>query len=94
MATVVLDGCELHSREDIYREIRRQLALPGGFGDNADALYDALTSLARETRIVVACPGAARRNVGPYFSIIETVLADAAAVTPALTVEFVPDEAE
>ena len=94
MDTGRLDGRTLYAREDVYREIRRQLALPDFFGDNADALYDALTSLARETNIVVACPGAARRNVGPYFSVIEKVLADAAAVTPALTVEFEPQAAE
>ncbi len=40
---IVLDGRALTTRAEAYAYLREKLALPAFFGDNLDALYDALT---------------------------------------------------
>lgn len=94
MTMIFLNGSSLDTRDDLYGEVRRQMELGDCFGNNADALYDVLTSLSRETHIVLTNTDAARRNIGPYFGVIEKVLTDAANVTPALSVSFMPGSVE
>ncbi len=43
MATVYIDFTHLGDYEDFFGELKQKLTLPEGFGDNLDALYDALT---------------------------------------------------
>lgn len=40
---IILDGNVMHTRAEAYAYLREKLALPAYFGDNLDALYDALT---------------------------------------------------
>ena len=40
---IVLDGRAMQTRESAYAYLRERLALPPYFGNNLDALYDALT---------------------------------------------------
>lgn len=40
---IVLDGNAMRTRAEAYVHLRGKLALPAYFGDNLDALYDALT---------------------------------------------------
>ncbi len=40
---IVLNGDAMRTRAETYAHLRERLALPARFGDNLDALYDALT---------------------------------------------------
>lgn len=40
---IVLDGGAMRTRAEACAHLRERLALPAHFGDNLDALYDALT---------------------------------------------------
>jgi len=61
----VLDGKKIGSRDDFYDELARRLRLPGHFGRNLDALWDALTGdLAGPVEIVWKEAGRSRARMG------------------------------
>lgn len=43
MKTLVIDGHEVRTKEELYTRMRWELCLPDYFGNNLDALYDVLT---------------------------------------------------
>lgn len=43
MNTVYIDFVELGDYDDFYAQLKEKLTLPEFFGDNLDALYDAIT---------------------------------------------------
>lgn len=43
MKTIYIDFTDLGDYDDFYAQLKEKLALPEFFGDNLDALYDAIT---------------------------------------------------
>ena len=43
MKTIYIDFAEIGDYEEFYEQLKKKLELPEFFGDNLDALYDALT---------------------------------------------------
>lgn len=76
MSRVELDA--LHDTLDaIYSAFQKQLALPGHFGRNLDALYDALTAdVAGPVEIVWKDHAWARPKLGPDYDRLITTLRD------------------
>src|SRR3954465_4610196 len=77
----VLDGELAGSREGFFTEIARELAFPGHFGRNWDAVYDCLTDLnwlpAEGYVLVFDGFGALARNAPDQWRIGLKVFADA-----------------
>ncbi len=45
MKTIYIDFTDLGDYDDFYAQLKEKLALPEFFGDNLDALYDAITGV-------------------------------------------------
>ncbi len=53
MKKYVIDCGEAASPRDLHRAISREMAFPDWYGNNLDALYDILTSLADDTELTL-----------------------------------------
>lgn len=80
MKICVLDGATLDDAAAIYRRLGEAFGFPDYFGDNPDALWDALGDYAGEP-VTVVWRDAARsaERLGPQFAAIVAVLQKAAA---------------
>lgn len=80
MKICVLDGATLDDAAAIYRRLGEVFGFPDYFGDNPDALWDALGDYAGEP-VTVVWRDAARsaERLGPQFAAIVAVLQKAAA---------------
>jgi ribonuclease inhibitor len=75
--TVTLDGRVLHSADDFYNELSRQLSLPGHFGRNLDALWDALsTDVEGPFEILWQHSGLSKNRLGKDFDSFIILLRD------------------
>jgi ribonuclease inhibitor len=73
--------------EALYVDLARQLGLPGHFGGNLDALWDALIrDVEGPVEIVWLDFAGSRRALGPAAERIRTTLEEAAAERPDLRV--------
>jgi RNAse (barnase) inhibitor barstar len=75
MKTCVLDGSRLDDAAAVYRELGRVFRFPAHFGNNPDALWDALGEYGGEP-VAVVWQNAARsaERLGPDFPRILAVL--------------------
>jgi ribonuclease inhibitor len=65
MTTAILDGNAIHSPGDFHRQIARQLAFPGYYGNNIAALWDVLTvDVARPVHVVWRNSAVSKRQLG------------------------------
>lgn len=71
----ILNGKAIHSLDDFYDEISRQLSLPAYFGRNLDALWDVLsTEVEGPAEIVWQDAQTARQAMGEDFEKVIKVL--------------------
>ena len=79
MKSWVLDGSRLDDAAAVYRELGRAFRFPPHFGNNPDALWDAIGDYAGEP-VAVVWQNAARsaERLGPDFPRIVAVLQKAA----------------
>lgn len=71
----VINGHTVHSLEDFYGELTRQLPFPPHFGNNIDALWDVLTvDIAGPVRIIWEHSAASRSAMGDDFERVLSVL--------------------
>ena len=76
MITVHLDA-SYDTMDAIYTAFQKQLSLPGHFGRNLDALYDALTTdVAGPVEIVWQDHAWVRAKLGPDYDRLITTLRD------------------
>ena len=80
MKTCVLDGARLDDAAEVYRELGQAFAFPAYFGNNPDALWDALGDYSGEP-VTIFWRNAARsaERLGPQYDAIVAVLKKAAA---------------
>jgi len=84
--TIILDGRAMTDRSAAHSHLAQRLGLPGYYGRNLDALYDALTEISTDTRIILEESGAVTESLGSYGEALLETLRDAAGENPGLTV--------
>lgn len=90
MRILELHPDDLGGREQIHDFFQKGLALPEWYGRNLDALFDVLTDLSEETRVVVHLPDAREESEDPYVRLLLCVLRDASRENDRLTWEVLP----
>lgn len=88
MREVYLKGSEFQSVKEIHEFLAEKLELPPYYGGNLDALYDVLTELCQDTRILLNLAGVEDEGMAAYFRRLGRVLEDAADVSAYLQVEL------
>lgn len=91
MTEIYLDGSEFESAREVHEFLAEELELPSWYGKNLDALYDMLTELCEDTRIVVKLSGVKDEKLLDYFQRMAEVMEDAADVSEYLEVEVAGD---
>ena len=80
MKSCTLDGSALPDADAAYRELAAAFEAPGYFGNNPDALWDAITEYSGEPVEIVWLDSARSAEIlGPRFREIMAVLETAAA---------------
>lgn len=80
MKRCILDGATLPDAAAVYRQLAKDLQLPAHFGNNPDALWDALGDQRGElVEIIWRDASRAAALLGPRFDDIVAVLERAAA---------------
>ncbi len=79
MREIIIDGALIKDRESLHAAHRVGLSFPDYYGRNLDALYDCLTDMPYEARIVIVNFAELKENLGKYASAYRRVLCDAAA---------------
>jgi ribonuclease inhibitor len=80
MKQLVLDGAQLGDTDAIYRRLAKAFRFPEYFGDNPDALWDALGDYGAEPVVIIWRNAAKSADLlGPGFTQIVAVLQRAAA---------------
>ena len=74
---IILDGAAASDKESLHRYLRERLVLPPHYGDNLDALYDALTDIAEDTVIKLLHSDLFEQRLGWYGRQLMRVLKDA-----------------
>lgn len=83
MRKLVLDGNQIHNRDDLYRSLKEQIGPEGFYGNNLDALHDILTERAEPLEVEIVEPGALRESLGSYMDRLLRVLWDCSQEDPA-----------
>ena len=79
-----IDCAEIDSRQEFHRVLEKELAFPDWYGRNLDALYDMLTAISENTRLILENWNAD----APFSRCFRRVLEDAEAKNPHLFVIF------
>ena len=77
MKEIRLDGRKMDTRDQAFAYLRRELRLPGHFGNNLDALADCLAGM-RGVAVRLTHQGALRNALGDYGVRLVRVFQDAA----------------
>ena len=57
MRTIMIDGSEYASGQELHAALKRMLSLPDYYGMNADALNDCISELPETVHLWIASPG-------------------------------------
>lgn len=87
MRELHLEVFALSGREEIHDFFQESLSLPEAYGRNLDALFDVLTDVSEDTKIVVETGGLEPHGLGAYARQLLRVLRDAAEENERLIVE-------
>jgi len=79
MKTITIPGREIADRAALHRLLRAELALPEYYGENLDALHDALTERTEPLRVVIEDAGALEAALGRTYRGLLQVLTDCGA---------------
>lgn len=67
MKTIIIDGNEIISMNNIHRIFAEELSFPEWYGRNLDALYDCLGDVTEEVEIIVENKDELTENLGISF---------------------------
>ena len=84
MKTITLELTHIETVRALHIYLAYMLALPAHYGRNLDALFDCLTDIGEDTRIIVVAQGA-RGETAACLPRLIRVLEDAAQENPHLT---------
>jgi len=82
MRICVLDGNKITDRETLHKTLAENLNFPDWYGGNLDALYDCLTDLSEDVRLVIVHRAKLRAPLGPYGDRLFRVFSQAAQDNP------------
>lgn len=77
MDTYILDGAFMKDKDTVYDYLANCLPLPSFFGKNLDALYDVLTVMTEDSRIIILNADLLEKNMGEYGKGMLSVFKDA-----------------
>ncbi len=77
MRKIKLDGNMMKSKDQSHIYMQQTLQIPGYYGKNLDALWDALSSYTRPIVIELQNPKTLAENLGSYGRLIIKVFEDA-----------------
>ncbi len=89
MQEVYLNGRDYENPEELHEFLAKELEFPEYYGGNLSALYDMLTELSDDTRIVVALSGVEDDSMLDALERIVEVMTDAADENSYLEVECI-----
>lgn len=89
MQEVYLNGRDYESPEELHEFLAKELEFPEYYGGNLSALYDMLTELGDDTRIVVDLSGVEDDAMLDMLERIAEVMTDAADENAYLEVECI-----
>ncbi|MDO5476476.1 MAG: metallophosphoesterase [Eubacteriales bacterium] len=88
MKEYIVDLSGVMDLDDLHQRFQNALALPQWYGGNLDALYDVLTEMPVPAQIRILSQKDLPGELQDYFARLQTVLRDAEAETPGLSVRF------
>ena len=74
MKEFTLDCREINDKTELHKALAEGLSLPDWYGNNLDAMYDCLTGVCEETRIVLRGFAALEESLGSYARSVRRVL--------------------
>ena len=74
MIQVVLDGGAVADMADLHRRLAELLAFPAWYGNNLDALFDALTDIKEETELMITDSETLLARLGSRGTALSRVL--------------------
>ena len=84
---MLIRGIDFESTDEIHEYIAEELMFPSYYGRNLDALYDMLTDLCTETRIIVDLSDTENEEIRDYLLRMTEVMEDAARENSFLEIE-------
>ena len=88
MRKLTLDCSQISTKIGLHLQLTELLDLPEYYGNNLDALYDALTEMPVPARIHFSAREKAARHLTSYMKGLVRVLADAEKDNPGLSIIF------
>ncbi|MBQ4164806.1 MAG: barstar family protein [Oscillospiraceae bacterium] len=85
MTEFVLNGAEITERKQIHEKLALGLSFPDWYGGNLDALYDCLTGITADTRVVLRDFDVLEERLGKYATSVKKVMKKAAEDNPKLS---------
>lgn len=85
---VILEGHEMNERETVHLYLKEKLEFPDYYGRNLDALWDLLSTDARDLEIIILGSEAILEGLGAYGERLLDTLAQAAEENKNLQVEM------
>lgn len=82
MRICIIDGNEIETRDMLHDILSKALDFPEWYGRNLDALYDCLTDLSEDVRLVIVHRDKLRAHLGPYGDRLFRVFSQAAQDNP------------
>ena len=82
MYVCILDGNEIHDREQLHDRLAQSLDFPEWYGKNLDALYDCLTDVREEVEIRLLHSRSFEGYMGKYVQALEKAVQAAAEMNP------------
>ena len=87
MKIVTIRGIDFSDKDELHDFLASQLDFPEYYGRNLDALYDVLTDLCEETKIIIDMSEPGDDEMAGYLGRVTKVITDAAAVNESVKVE-------
>ena len=87
MRTIILNTDKISGRDELHDLFQEALSLPEWYGRNLDALFDVLTDIGEDTKVIVELGGLEQQSLGAYMRQLLSVLRDAAKENEQLIVE-------
>lgn len=89
MQTVYLTGRDYESMEEVHDFLAKELDFPQYYGRNLSALYDVLTDIGDDTRIVVDLTDVEDDSMMDSLERMAEVMADASVDNEYLEIEYI-----
>lgn len=88
MQEVILNGYEFETRKEIHDYLKEKLNFPGYYRANLSALYDVLTDICEDTKIVLDICDMENEELLEYLEKVAEVMTDAAEANMYLEFEY------